>query len=229
MEKPEPTPPPEIAADAEAEADETREERNERLIELLSAAVMAVATILTAWSAYQSARWGGVSNVHELRVVSAIVKQGKFANLAAQQRGLDVSLFGQWMSATNMNETKLADFIFARFPGPLKTATIAWLETDPLNNLAAPSSPFAMAEYALAESAEELRWENVAAEESAAAERAGDISDRYLLFTVIFAMTLFFAGVSGKFASFGINVAVLALGGVVLTISAVIILALPNT
>jgi len=229
MEKPEPTPPPEVAADTEAEADETREERTERRIELLSAVVMAFATILTAWSAYQSARWGGVSNIHELRVVGAIVKQGKFANLAEQRRGLDVSLFGQWVSATSMNETKLADFIFARFPEPLKTATIAWWATDPLNNPAAPSSPFAMAEYVLAESAEELRWENVATAESAAAERAGDISDRYLLFTVIFAMTLFFAGISGKFGSFGINVAVLLLGGVVLAISAVIILALPIT
>jgi hypothetical protein len=227
MEELELTPPSEVAADTEAEAHETSEERNQRLIELLAAAVMAFATILTAWSAYQSARWGGVSNVHELRVVSAIVKQSKFANLAEQRRGLDVSLFGQWMSATNMNETKLADFIFARFPEPLKTATIAWLATDPLDDPAAPSSPFAMTEYVLAESAEELRWENVATEESAAAERAGEISDRYLLFTVIFAMTLFFAGISGKFAWVWINIAVLSLGGVVLAISAVIMLALP--
>lgn len=115
MEKTE-TPNTPDAADAEVDVEETREERTERRIELLAAVVMAVATILTAWSAYQSARWGGESSLHELRLIGAIVKQSKFANLAEQRRSLDVNLFGQWVSAVNADDKKLADFIFDRFP-----------------------------------------------------------------------------------------------------------------
>jgi hypothetical protein len=230
MEKPETPPIPEaVEAGVEAETEETREERTERRIELLAAVVMAVATILTAWSAYQSARWGGESSLHELRVIGAIVKQSKFANLAEQRRSLDVNLFGQWVSAVNADDKKLADFIFDRFPEPLETATIAWQRTDPLNNPAAPTSPFFMPEYALTESAEELRWEETATAEAAAADRAGLVSERYLLFTVIFSTTLFFAGISGKFGSFAINVAVLVIGGVVLLISTAIMISLPTT
>lgn len=208
---------------------ETRRERIERRIELISAVVMAVATILTAWSAYQSARWGGESSLHELRVVGAMVNQSRYSNLAEQRRSLDVGLFGQWAGAVSAGDARLADFIFNRFPEPLKTAVVVWQATDPLNNTAAPSSPFMMPEYALRESAEELRWAETAEIESVAAERAGDISDEYLLFTVIFATTLFFAGISGKFGSFAINVVVLALGGLTLLISAVIMFTLPVT
>lgn len=215
--------------EVEDEEEETREERNERRIELLSAVVMAVATILTAWSAYQSARWGGVNNIHELRVVGALVQQSKFASLAEQRRSLDVGLYAEWVKAVNDDDTRLADFIFKRFPEPLRTAAVAWRATDPLNNPAAPTSPFVMPEYTLKEAAEETRYEEVAVAESAAAERAGEISDRYLLFTVIFATTLFFAGISGKFASFALNVAVLALGGLTLVVSSVLMFTFPIT
>jgi hypothetical protein len=53
-----------------------------------------------------------------------------------------------------------------------------------MTNPDAPATPFDMPAYALAESAEALRWEEVAIAESAAADRAGDIADRYLLFTI---------------------------------------------
>jgi hypothetical protein len=42
--------------------------------------------------------------------------------------------------------------------------------------------------------------------ESAAAIRASDFSDRYLVFTIIFASVLFFAGISGKFTWWAVDV-----------------------
>ncbi|MCS6846635.1 MAG: hypothetical protein RMN52_02845 [Anaerolineae bacterium] len=212
----------------EAEEEEERlEARKQRYLELFSAIVMAAATILTAWSAYESSRWSGQSSAHQLNVIAALVNQSKFASLAEQRRSLDVSLYAEWVKAINANDTRLAEFTFTRFPEPLKTAAAAWRATDPLNNLQAPTSPFVMPEYALPESAEEQRWAEVAAAESEAADRAGTTSDRYLLFTVVFATTLFFAGISGKFGSFAINAGVLLLGALLLIVGAAIMFTLP--
>lgn len=209
------------------EEEETLEERRQRRIELFSAILMAAATILTAWSAYESARWNGQNNSHQLRVIGALVNQSKFSSLAEQRRSLDVGLYAEWVKAINANDNRLAEFVFNRFPEPLKTAAVAWRATDPLNNPEAPTSPFVMPEYALPESAEEQRWAQAAVAESEAAERANAIADRYLLFTVIFATTLFFAGISGKFDSFAVNVGILVLGGLTLITSAAIMLTLP--
>ena len=55
-----------------------------------------------------------------------------------------------------------------------------------------------MPEYALPERTEADRWEQVATQEASLADSANGVSNRYLLFTIIFASVLFFAGVSGK-------------------------------
>lgn len=156
-----------------------------------------------------------------------MVRTTKFANLAEQRRSVHVSLFGQWVSAVAAKDTALANFVFNRFPEPLKTAAVAWQATQPLTNAGAPHSPFDMPEYALADMAEAQRWEDASLAESAAAERAGTISDRYLLFTVIFAAVLFFAGISGKFSWIVIDEVVLALGALALLIGLGIMFTLP--
>lgn len=206
---------------------ERRTARIRKWIELLSAVLLAAATMATAWSAYQSARWGGVANTHELRSLDAMVRTSKFMNLAEQRRSLHVSLFGQWVAAMAAQDMPLADFVLNRFPEPLKTAAVAWKATQPLTNPDAPRSPFDMPEYALADMAEAQKWEDAALVESQAAERAGTISDRYLLFTVIFAAVLFFAGISGKFSWIVIDELVLALGALALLIGLGVMFTLP--
>lgn len=55
----------------------------------------------------------------------AIVRVGKFSNLALQRRSVHVNLFVHWTSAVNKGDTQMADFLFARFPEPLEAATLA--------------------------------------------------------------------------------------------------------
>ena len=205
------TPPDEALAD-HIPAEKPRAERLYRWVEVLSAAMLALATIATAWSGYQSALWGGEQNRHLKSASTAEIKAMQFASVALQKISLHSSLFGQWVVAVSEGNTALADFQRKRFPEPLKTATAAWQATQPLTNPAAPATPFDMPEYVLAENAEEQRLEATAAAESEAGGRAGEISDRYLLFTIIFASVLFFGGISGKFRWQVLDVAVLVLG-----------------
>ena len=83
-------------------------------------------------------------------------------------------------------------------------------ESSPLQR--AKHFAFDRVRVVLAENAEEQRLEAIAAAESEAGGRAGEISDRYLLFTIIFASVLFFGGISGKFRWQVLDVAVLVLG-----------------
>ena len=202
-------------------------ERVRKRMDLASATLMAVATIATAWCGYQSTRWGGEQTKHNLNATVAIVRVSKFANLAEQRIALHTTMFGQWAAAVSTNNTALANFLFDRLPEPLKAATVAWRATSPLTNPHAPATPFDTPKYVLPETAQVSRWEETAVAESAAADSANGFSDRYLIFTIIFASVLFFAGISGKFDWYPIDLSVLVLGALTLAAGLVIMLALP--
>lgn len=71
-------------------------------------------------------RWGGERTQRAAEAQAAIVRTGKFANLAEQKLGIHSNLFGQWATAFGTGNTELSDFLFNRFPEPLKTAAVAW-------------------------------------------------------------------------------------------------------
>jgi hypothetical protein len=216
-----------VSLDPTPEADNMPAGRLYRWVDLMAAIVLALATVGTSWSGYQSARWGDERAEHSAQSFVATVKAGTYSNLAAQRLGLHVSLFAEWVAATGAGNQPLADFIFARFPEPLKSAAIAWRATEPLVNSAAPATPFEMPEYVLPERVEAERWETVAEEQQVAANRANEFSDRYLLFTIIFASVLFFGGISGKFRWHTLDVGVLVLSALMLVGALAIMFSMP--
>jgi hypothetical protein len=204
-----------------------RPERLRQVIDLTSATLMAVATIATAWCGYQSSQWGGEQAEHHTRASAALVRTAKFTNLAEQKMALHTIMFGQWAAAVNTNNTALSTFLFDRLPEPLKSATVAWQATKPLSNPHAAATPFDTPEYVLAETAEVAHWEGAGIAEFAAADRAGKLAARYLVFTIIFATVLFFAGTSGKFGWQVLDVTVLVVGVLTLLTGLAIMLTLP--
>jgi hypothetical protein len=202
-------------------------ERLSRWIELSSAVLMAATTIATVWCGYQSARWNGKQATHRSRAEAAVVRTAKFANLAEQKSSLHAQLFVQWVAAVSADNTALADFLVKRFPEPLKAATTAWRATRPFTSPAAPATPLDMPEYTRAEAAASAHWEETAIKEFALSDRANEMADRYLMFTIIYACVLFFAGISGKFRWQAIDVAMLVLAGLVLLIGLGVMLTIP--
>ncbi len=208
--------------------EQRRADRIRQWMELLSAMLMAAATIATAWSAYQSSEWNGEFSSHSTAATTAIVRVGKLSNIALQRTSLHVNLFVQWVTALKDGDTPRADFLLNRFPEPLKAAAISWQSTNPFTNPHAPASPFDMPEYVIMESRDADRWDATAIDEFAAAERASATSSRYMMFTIIFASVLFFAGISGKFRWLVIDEAVLVLGALTLLVGLVIMLWSPK-
>jgi hypothetical protein len=139
-------------------------------------------------------------------------REGAVNALAAlQARAFDASMFITYMQARLERNSALEAFLAQRFRPEMKPAVEAWLKLDPLNNSAAPTSPFRMAEYAQKETAEVARQEELAAKAMAAAREARRRSDDYVLLTVVFASVLFFGGIARAFDSRPLRIVLAAL------------------
>jgi hypothetical protein len=191
-------------------------ERFDRVIEVIAAIALALATVLTAWCGYQAARWSGAQARAYNEASAARIQAAEKLDGADIRRSTEVGLFVQYAEAIAHDDAKVADFLYERFPPELKTATDAWLATQPLTNPDAPHSPFAMPEYRVPEQAEARQFQQIAAAKFEEASADNELGDRYVLLTVIFATVLFFGGVSGKFRWRVIDGAVLVFGALVL-------------
>jgi hypothetical protein len=188
------------------------ERRLERHFELVATVLLAMAAVATAWASYQSARWHGEQARAQSASIAARVESTRAANVANRQGQIDVALFTQWVDAYARNETELAAFYDKRFRPEFKPAFEAWVATRPRKNPSAPLSPFAMAQYKLAANAASDRLEVRAAGFS---QRAGAFiqrADDYSLAVVLFASSLFFAGISTRLRSSAARMVILGLG-----------------
>ena len=191
------------------------EGKRPRWIELVSTVLLAFATVATAWAGYQASRWGGEQAKAQARANAARIEANRAANLANGQTQVDVATFIQWVDAYAHKDDELTDFYKARFRPEFEPAVDAWIATRPLDNPDAPLTPFAMPEYKLAATADAERLDASANAESAKARRDIDRSNRYVLCVVLFAASLFFAGMSTRMRSTAAETAVLVIGCIV--------------
>ncbi len=197
-------------------AGETVDERpRHQWVELIATALLAVAAVATAWSSYQANRWNGEQVKASARTNAIRIEAARAADLANAQTEVDVATYMQWVDAHARDETELTDFYVKRFRKEFKPAFDAWLATDPLENEGAPLTPFAMPEYRLAATEEAQRLDAQAEESAATVRRNIQRSNNYVLAVVLFAVALFFAGMSTKLSSPGPRKAMLVLGCVV--------------
>ena len=192
--------------------DEARKARIDRLLELAATVLLALAAVATAWATYQSSRWHGRQALAQATATAARLESTRAANVANRQTQVDLAIFTQWVDAFARNEQELESFYRARFRPEFKPAFAAWVATKPRKNPDAPLSPFAMPQYRLAASTEADRLEAKAAAASQAVKRYIQRADNYVLAVVLFAVALFFAGVSTRLPSRGARTLILGVG-----------------
>jgi hypothetical protein len=186
--------------------------RFERRLELAATVLLAIAAVATAWAAYQSARWHGEQAKSQSASIAARVESTRAANVANRQAQIDVALFTQWVDAYAREESELSGFYRKRFRAEFEPAFEAWVATRPRTNPAAPLSPFAMPEYKLAATTQADRLEAQAVAASSDVARFIQRADNYSLAVVLFAASLFFAGISTRLRGLGPRTGVLCLG-----------------
>jgi hypothetical protein len=181
----------------------------------VAAALLALATVATAWSGYQASRWNGEQAKAFSRGNAARIESARASARADAEQQVDVATFTQWVNAFALEQTELADFYFRRFRAEFKPAIDAWVATRPRRNPDAPLTPFAMPQYRQESREEAERLETEAEAHAADARRNVQRATNYVLGVVLFATALFFAGMSTRFRTHRLRVVLLGFGVVV--------------
>lgn len=177
-------------------------DRARGLQEIVAVVLLSVTAILTAWSGFESSKWGGAMSISFSQASSARIEAARHDNDAVTRQAIQVGLFTQWTQAVGQNNTKVSSFISARFPQPLATAFKDWVATRPLTNPYAPRSPFDMPSYKVPDRAAAAAADSRADVKFQEALRDNQRGDNYTVLTVLFAVVLFFAAMSTRITSY---------------------------
>jgi hypothetical protein len=196
-------------------------------VEIVSAILISLATVASAWCAYQSALWGGEEAISYNAASAARTESVRYSNQALQLATIDVTMFTEFAAAYSNEDEFLFDFLYERFRPEMKTAVDAWIASQPLINPDAPTSPFAMAEYQSEAQDEADRLLEEVDWHLEEARRNDARADNYILLTVIFASVLFFGGMSTEFKSLKIRVGLVAFASLTFLITLVVVVTFP--
>ena len=189
--------------------------------------MLSIATIVTAWSAYQATRWSGDQSENYTQASATRTESVRSSTEANRQVLIDVDTFLNWMDAEQSGDHDLADDIHSRMREEFLPAFNAWLETAPAGAIP-DGTPFELPEYRLAAEAKAKQLEVKASRLFADGNESNQVSDDFVLAAVLFASVLFFSGLAGTFDSLRAQVFLLILGAVMLGVGTVILLTLPQ-
>jgi len=111
-------------------------------VEPVTALLMALATVGTAWSSYQSAAFTRRSN-RLMNEFNSLERRANLLNIQGMQAAsIHAAMFMQLLAAQQAGNEKLADFYAQRFPPDVRKAYDAWLAQRPFENPNADPHPF---------------------------------------------------------------------------------------
>jgi hypothetical protein len=169
--------------------------------ELLATVLLVVAAVATSWSSYQATRWNGEQAKAASSTGAIRIQAARAQSLGQAQSQVDVATFIAWADAKLHGDDKLATFYVDRYRAEFRPAFDAWLATDPLTNSDAPATPFAMPDYQVAARNQADRLDAAAEVSAAGVRRDIQRSSNYVLSVVLYAVALFFAGMSTRIGS----------------------------
>lgn len=171
-----------------------------RFIEIVTVLLLGLATLGSAWSAFQVSQWNGIET-DEARASGALrIESSREFALASQKVTYDSAAVSQYAQAVVADDVRLQTFLRDTIirPGFLPkldswTAQVAAGETPTnlLNDAAYIDELFATS----------TSLDEQAAAATTRSEDAGATADDYVLLTLFFASALFFAGITASFST----------------------------
>jgi hypothetical protein len=191
--------------------DEIAQDRFQRTdwIELVAAVLLALATIVAAWSAYQATRWGGEQATASRSALSAKTDAAQQTTIFGTQAQVDVQLWTLWIQQRADGNDTGATYVEERFRDDFKPAFATWLAQVPEGE-PPPGTPFELAEYAPAARGEAERLNAEADVFAGVSAEANQTGDNFVLTAVLMASVLFFAGVGTKLKGRAVRLLMLA-------------------
>jgi hypothetical protein len=205
-----------------------QEPPKKRWVEPVTALLMALATLSTAWCSYQSASFTRRAN-RLMNDYNALERRAGVLTLQGMQAAtIHTAMFMQVLAAQEAGNEKLAGFYVERFPPDVRKAYDAWLAQKPFENPNAAAHPFVPELYELRGTREAAGANAKAADNLRASRDAGSVSGQYLANTVLFATVLFFASASGKFEQRRVRVVAFAFAAAVFAFAVIRMAMMPQ-
>jgi len=198
-----------VAPEAEAEA-----EPNHR-IEIIAAALLGLAAVLTAYAAYFGALAGGDALKGYTQSSRTTADANGFYNDYSQTYSADQALFLQYRLLVLKGDQVSADEIKdTMFSDELTAATDAWLQQPADDN--AMATPLGMKEYVVQSFIDAEQLTDQADKEFNDAQKIDDQGDNFDLAAVYLAVSLFFAGMAALFKVRRLQLVMLVLASLML-------------
>jgi hypothetical protein len=196
------------------------------VIEIVTVALLAVATVGSAWSAYQVSRWGGVET-DEARTSAAFrIDSSREHALATQIVAYDAASVSQLAAAIADDDLELQEFLRdAIVRPPFRPVLAEWREQ--LDAGGTPTNLIENEEYLSELFAASDEADAAALEATGRSEEAAGNADDYVRLTLFFATALFFAGITATFGTRTARLLLLAAAGLVLGTAGILLAAYP--
>jgi hypothetical protein len=199
----------------------------DRAIEVLTVVLLGVATVASAWCAYQASHWNGIETDEARATTEARVEQARLFAMGTQVGSYDSDVLVAYAQAVAAEQAVLAEFIRTTLMRPEFAPVLETWEQEVDAGTAQLSPIPANEDYTAALFAGARAAEQSAVEASTRAAEAGSNSEAYLLTTLFMASALFFAGVVSSFDSRGPRIVLLTMSMVMLAAGAARIAELP--
>ena len=171
------------------------------------------AAVATAWSSYQANRWNGEQAKASARVNKTRIEAARASGLANAQQQVDVATFMAWVDSYARGETELVTFYRTRFRAGVQAGVRRVDRDEAAQDQGRPADAV--------RDAASTGWRprrrptgSTQTAEALAAEVRQNIqrSSNYVLGVVLFAVALFFAGMSTKLTAAGPRKAMVVIG-----------------
>jgi hypothetical protein len=203
------------------------EDRRRDATEIVTAGLLAAATVASAWCAYQAALWGGEQTRKLATANSEHFESLEKTSDADVAVIVDVTTFINILESEARGDRRMADTIATHARPAFRPTLEHWLGERRAGREPA-DLPFHPPGYTLAarEAAKEL--EQKADQATQTANTANSYSDLFVLHTVLFAMAMFFLGSSSAARSRGVRRAMMVLGALILVLTVISMASLPR-
>jgi ABC-type Fe3+-siderophore transport system permease subunit len=197
-----------------------------RIIEIVTVALLALATVGSAWSAFQVSQWNGVETDAARQSASFRIDASREYALATQTVAYDAAAVSQYAQAVSSDNANLQLFIRETIVRPAFLPILdRWEEQIAAGEL--PTNLLQNQEYldGLLEPSRDLDAKALAA--SVQSEDAGSTGDDYIRLTLFFASALFFAGITASFRTRLPKLLLIVAAGATLAVAGALLVSYP--
>ena len=190
----------------------TERQIGDRALELFAALLLGMATVATAWCAFQAARWNQEGTDQSRTAGQSRLEASRLVGIGTQKVAYDATIAALYAQAVVDGREDLQRFYKENLVRPDFLPIIEQWEANAASESPETLNLFENEEY-LEEQAAASRVADARADEALEKEReASDNAEGFIQTTIFLASALFFAGVTANFRSRPVRLLLLGIG-----------------